>query len=142
MAPECFDSEKISEKSDVFSLGMILWECLTGVPTWMGEIQIAFQVVMLVSVEKRRPEIPEDCPKQLASLIQRCWDDDPHRRPSCAEVERRTRLLLHALENEGSKGAAMVELGEWSAVEERKEPAKSPEPERLAETEEQQQQQQ
>ena len=141
MAPESFGSEKISEKADVFSLGMILWECLTGDSPWK-EVDIPFQVVMLVGVEKKRPEIPEDCPKQLASLIKRCWDDDPHRRPSCAEVERRTRLLLHALENEGSKGAAMVELGEWSAVEERKEPAKSPEPERLAETEEQQQQQQ
>uniref|UniRef100_A0A7S1HPR7 Protein kinase domain-containing protein n=1 Tax=Phaeocystis cordata TaxID=118079 RepID=A0A7S1HPR7_9EUKA len=97
MAPESFGSDKISEKADVFSLGMILWECWTGEVPWK-EVQIPFQVVMLVGVEKRRPEIPEDCPKQLASLIQRCWDDDPHRRPSCAEVERRTRLLLHELD--------------------------------------------
>ena len=34
MSPECFGTEKISEKSDVFSLGMILWECLTGETPW------------------------------------------------------------------------------------------------------------
>ena len=102
MAPESFGSEKISEKADVFSLGMILWECWTGQQPWK-EVQIPFQVVMLVGVEKKRPAIPEDCPKQLASLIQRCWDDDPHRRPSCAEVERRTRLLLHELEEESDR---------------------------------------
>ena len=102
MAPESFGSEKISEKADVFSLGMILWECWTGQQPWK-EVQIPFQVVMLVGVEKKRPAIPEDCPKQLASLIQRCWDDDPHRRPSCAEVERRTRLLLHELEEESGR---------------------------------------
>jgi len=97
MAPESFGSDRISEKADVYSLGMILWECWTGNSPWK-EVEIPFQVVMLVGVEKKRPEIPSDCPRQLASLIQRCWDDDPHRRPSCAEVERRTRLLLHELE--------------------------------------------
>lgn len=97
MAPELFGSEKISEKADVFSLGMILWECWTGECPWK-EVTIPFQVVMLVGVEKRRPKIPEDCPAQLSSLIQKCWDNDPHRRPSCAEVERRTRLLLHDLQ--------------------------------------------
>ncbi len=93
-APETFGSgDKISEKADVYSLGMIMWECWTGEVPWK-EVQIPFQVVMLVGVEKRRPEIPADCPKQLASLIQRCWDDDPRRRPSCAEVEKKTKLLL------------------------------------------------
>jgi len=98
MAPESFGSEKISEKADVFSLGMILWECWTGESPWK-HVEIPFQVVMLVGVEKKRPEIPPDCPKALSSLIQRCWDDDPHRRPSCAEVERKTRLLLHQLDS-------------------------------------------
>mmetsp|Transcript_15477 Transcript_15477/g.39440 ORF Transcript_15477/g.39440 Transcript_15477/m.39440 type:complete len:1066 (-) Transcript_15477:804-4001(-) len=111
MSPECFGSEKISEKADVFSLGMILWECWTGETPWK-EVTIPFQVVMLVGVEKRRPELPENCPKQLASLIQKCWDDDPHRRPSCAEVERRTRLLMHEYnlqaEVESSSGARHI----------------------------------
>jgi hypothetical protein len=101
MAPESFGSDKISEKADVFSLGMILWECWTGDTPWK-EVEIPFQVVMLVGVEKKRPEIPPDCPKALSSLIQRCWDDDPHRRPSCAEVERKTRLLLHHLDSYSS----------------------------------------
>jgi len=98
MAPESFSSYNVSEKSDVYSLGMILWECLTGQMPWKDQVLLPFQVVVLVSVRKQRPPIPEDCPKQLASLIQRCWDDDPHRRPSCAEVERKTRLLLHDLD--------------------------------------------
>lgn len=114
MAPESFGSERISEKADVFSLGMILWECYTGEAPWK-EVEIPFQVVMLVGVEKKRPTIPEDCPRQLSSLIQRCWDDDPHRRPSCAEVERRTRLLLHELEIEEAAKTVAAE-GEGGEV--------------------------
>lgn len=49
MAPECFSSEwGISEKSDVYSLGVILWECVTGQRPWSEyghQMAIVFQVV-------------------------------------------------------------------------------------------------
>merc|ERR1712199_130445 len=61
MSPECFGTEKISEKSDVFSLGMILWECLTGETPWREET-IPFQVVMLVGVEKKASSDPSRLP--------------------------------------------------------------------------------
>jgi len=35
MAPECFAGEfGVTEKSDVYSLGVLLWECITGSRPW------------------------------------------------------------------------------------------------------------
>jgi serine/threonine protein kinase len=37
MAPECFSNEYgVSEKADVYSLGVIMWEGLTGLHPWQG----------------------------------------------------------------------------------------------------------
>ena len=105
MAPELFGPDNICEKVDVYSLGVVLWECLTGRIPWK-ELEVPFQIVMLVGVEHRRLAIPADCPEQLRRLIERCWDKDPRRRPSCAELERKTRLLLEELDaaEEGGEG--------------------------------------
>ncbi len=93
MAPELFGEERACEKVDVYSLGMVLWQCLTGKTPW-NHLTVPFQVVMLVGIEQKRPDMPKDCPPALRSLIEKCWDGDPRRRPSCAEIEKRTRLLL------------------------------------------------
>merc|ERR1711959_572270 len=53
MAPELFGQEKACEKVDVYSLGMVLWQCLTGKTPW-GHLTVPFQVVMLVGIEQKR----------------------------------------------------------------------------------------
>jgi serine/threonine protein kinase len=36
MAPECYQSTNVTEKCDIYSLGMILWECISGMHPWEG----------------------------------------------------------------------------------------------------------
>ena len=38
------------------------------------------QILWLVAHQKWRPPVPEGCPPALASLMQRCWQDDPRAR--------------------------------------------------------------
>lgn len=52
------------------------------------------QIIFHVGVHCRRPPLPDDCPPPLASLIQRCWQDDPAARPAFTEV-------LHLLQVRG-----------------------------------------
>lgn len=40
----------------------------------------AMQVIVQVSQQQARPDIPEDCPPDLAELMQRCWHKDPAQR--------------------------------------------------------------
>lgn len=41
---------------------------------------------MEVTVNKRRPELPEEAPDWLHSLVRRCLREDPMRRPSFLEI--------------------------------------------------------
>jgi hypothetical protein len=40
-----------------------------------------------------RPKLPESCPRRLAFLIQRCWEDKPDERPNFSEICRELRYI-------------------------------------------------
>lgn len=94
MAPELFqpdpDKVTISDetlnhhfKCDIYSFGMVSFEILTGeVPFAEESLRHIRQLVL----DGERPEIPEQCPKELADLIKRCWASDPSVRPSFSTI--------------------------------------------------------
>lgn len=53
-------------------------------------------------LQNLRPEIPRCCPSSLASIMRKCWDAHPERRPDMDEVVR----LLEAVDT--SKGGGMI----------------------------------
>ncbi|KAL7104012.1 hypothetical protein ACP275_08G217400 [Erythranthe tilingii] len=85
MAPELIRNEPFTEKCDIFSLGVIMWELCTLNRPW--DRIPPERVVYAVANEGSRLEIPEG---PLGRLITECWAE-PHERPSCEEIL--TRLL-------------------------------------------------
>lgn len=79
MAPEVIRHESYSSNADVYSFGVFLWQLITRqVPFGsMTPVQAAYAVA-----EGRRPEIPESTPSRLKDVIEACWDQDSHKRPS------------------------------------------------------------
>uniref|UniRef100_A0A0D9XVA2 non-specific serine/threonine protein kinase n=1 Tax=Leersia perrieri TaxID=77586 RepID=A0A0D9XVA2_9ORYZ len=84
MAPEVLRNEPSNEKSDVYSFGVILWEIVTQKIPW--DNLNTMQVVGAVGFMDHRLDIPSDVDPQWASMIERCWDSDPQRRPSFQEL--------------------------------------------------------
>ncbi|KAF5764845.1 putative protein kinase TKL-CTR1-DRK-1 family [Helianthus annuus] len=80
MAPELIRNEAFTEKCDIFSLGVIIWELCTLHRPWEG-IPSA-QVVRAVGYDGTRLEIPEG---PLDNLIADCWAE-PEQRPNCEEI--------------------------------------------------------
>ncbi|XP_057450867.1 serine/threonine-protein kinase EDR1-like isoform X2 [Lotus japonicus] len=80
MAPELIRNEPFTEKCDIFSLGVIMWELCTLKRPWLGVPPE--RVVYSVAHEGSRLEIPEG---PLGRLISECWAE-PHERPSCEEI--------------------------------------------------------
>ncbi|PIA34033.1 hypothetical protein AQUCO_03900142v1 [Aquilegia coerulea] len=80
MAPELIRNEPFTEKCDIFSLGVIMWELCTLSRPWEGVP--AMQVVYAVANEGSRLEIPEG---PLGKLIADCWAE-PDERPNCEEI--------------------------------------------------------
>lgn len=68
-----------SVKVDVYSFGMVLWE-LWERKRPFEDLSSRFDIMDAVR-SGRRPTINSDCPPAYRSLIQRCWQGDPSRRP-------------------------------------------------------------
>ncbi|XP_024380362.1 probable serine/threonine-protein kinase SIS8 isoform X2 [Physcomitrium patens] len=80
-APELLRNEPVTDKCDVFSLGVIMWELSTLRRPWEGFKPM--QVVNAVAHNQARLEIPDGL---IGTLIADCWKEDPEARPSYEEI--------------------------------------------------------
>ncbi|KAG2493166.1 hypothetical protein HYH03_008588 [Edaphochlamys debaryana] len=97
LPPECFDleNEVLTCRLDIYSLGVLLWEALSGQQPWKGCSTVA--VAWAVNIKGQRPPfdaIPGSrLPSKLRRLIDQCWDKDPLRRPAAAEAAKTLALV-------------------------------------------------
>ena len=84
MSPEVLANERYTEKADVFSYAVVLWELLTRACPF--EDLNAIQTAMGVLNQGLRPPMPDWPPAHFAALVRRCWDTDAAVRPDFFEV--------------------------------------------------------
>jgi len=85
MAPEVIKGHKYTEKADVFSFGIILWELATRKPPYYGID--GSEVSRKVKDEGLRPKISDkEAPGPFLELMKRCWHEDPDRRPHFGDI--------------------------------------------------------
>uniref|UniRef100_A0A0V0GA85 Mitogen-activated protein kinase kinase kinase 7 n=1 Tax=Triatoma dimidiata TaxID=72491 RepID=A0A0V0GA85_TRIDM len=85
MAPEVFEGSKYTEKCDIYSWGIILWELIARERPFKGDRSTAYSIMW--SVHKGlRPPVIRGCPRPIHVLYTRCWDKEPKIRPSMEEV--------------------------------------------------------
>ncbi|KAL0586350.1 hypothetical protein ABG067_003963 [Albugo candida] len=78
--PEVLGNRKYTEKADVYSFGIVVWEIFTSRCPYddMNQIQTALCVLNY----DLRPPIPSKCPRFFSRLMRTCWRRDPELRPS------------------------------------------------------------
>jgi tetratricopeptide (TPR) repeat protein len=83
MAPEQARSERrIGAHADVFSLGCVLFECLTGRPAFQGAHAMALLAKLLLEDPPYVCELRPDVPPALADLVAEMLAKDPAARPA------------------------------------------------------------
>ncbi|KAL9239693.1 hypothetical protein vseg_013992 [Gypsophila vaccaria] len=100
MAPEVLDGKPYNRKCDVYSFGICLWEiycCDMPYPD-LSFADVSYAVVR----QNLRPDVPRCCPAALGSIMRKCWDANPEKRPNMDEVVR----LLEGVDT--SKGGGMI----------------------------------
>jgi len=82
-APEIFRKFPHSEKSEVFSFGVILWELITRKIPYQHQEP---EYIKMFIKNGGRLDIPTNCSPAYQQLLQDCWIEDPTQRPTFTEV--------------------------------------------------------
>jgi eukaryotic-like serine/threonine-protein kinase len=80
LAPERFAGTPATPATDLYALGVVAHECLTGQLPFAGDPL----VVALAHVERDMPPLPESVPADLAALVADLTRKDPRARPASA----------------------------------------------------------
>ncbi|KAL3532237.1 hypothetical protein ACH5RR_005758 [Cinchona calisaya] len=101
MAPELLNgsSNLVSEKVDVYSYGIVMWELLTGEEPY-ADLHYGAIIGGIVS-NTLRPSVPESCDPDWKALMERCWSAEPSERPSFTEIANELRLMASKIPPKG-----------------------------------------
>jgi serine/threonine protein kinase len=80
MAPEVMMFRGFTEKCDIYSFGIVLWEILTRQEPFK-EFHSFKEFRDAICKRHVRPVIPDDTLPSLRDLVERCWHPDPTQRP-------------------------------------------------------------
>ncbi|EXX57870.1 Ssk22p [Rhizophagus irregularis DAOM 197198w] len=84
IAPEIFRGSTFSKETDVYCMGMIMWELTTGCKPFAN---VEHDIILIFKIlDGEQPEITEDTPECYANLMKSCWDPDPKKRPSAKKI--------------------------------------------------------
>ncbi len=97
VAPEQIRGDAVDGRADVYSLGCLLYECLTGQPPFVSELEVTILYGHLEepppSVTAHRPELPE----AIDDIVARAMAKKPEDRyQSAGELARAARLALES----------------------------------------------
>ncbi|MGH9316990.1 MAG: serine/threonine-protein kinase PknK, partial [Thermoanaerobaculia bacterium] len=98
-SPEQVAAKTFDARSDIYSLGTVLYECLAGEPPFAGEVQsILYRIVHEIPQPPRA--LGADIREELQNIVLACLQKDPAKRPQraghLAEALRRHRLSLQS----------------------------------------------
>src|SRR5438270_3609903 len=76
--------KKNTKESDVYSIGMLMWEIFSGHPPFDDR---AHDHHLILDICKGlRPPILPNMPKDYVEMMKKCWDDDPSKRLTIREL--------------------------------------------------------
>ena len=79
IAPEVFHTRKFTQKSDMYSFGIIMYLMATGEPPYRDR---QFDRGLICDIMGGlRPSMPDSAPEEYKKLAERCCDADPDKRP-------------------------------------------------------------
>lgn len=106
MAPEVLNGHTPDPKADIFSLGVVIWEMVTG-GQFPWHDKSSSQIRELVGRLKLRLHIPrasrELYPKELLEVLDSCWTHDGRDRPHAQVVAQRLQERRGGTESESEK---------------------------------------
>jgi len=108
MSPEQVEGRAMDHRTDIFSLGIVLYEMATGKRPFAGDTSAALVSSILRDSPPTVTEINESLPRHLARIIQHCLEKDPEARYQSAKDVRNE---LKSLRREVDSGSVTTGSG-------------------------------
>jgi CheY-like chemotaxis protein len=97
VAPEQIEGRRVSARSDVYSLGCLLYHCLSGQVPFAHETDVAVIYAHLSEQPPKLSELRPELPDGLDAVMAKALDKSPDRRfPSCSDMISAARAVIDA----------------------------------------------
>jgi serine/threonine protein kinase len=80
LSPEQVEGKKVDQRSDIYSLGVILFEMVTGQVPFDGDTTLSVAVKHKTEIPRDPKEFNAQIPEELSQLILRCLEKNPEQR--------------------------------------------------------------
>ena len=110
MSPEQAEGKQTDYRTDIFSLGVLMYECITGRKPFTGDNYASVVSALLTKDPQNIAEIKPDVPYLLSRLIMKCLrKESRYRYQSMDEV----RVILTEIESAFGSGASLASSGTY-----------------------------
>ncbi|MFC5337306.1 protein kinase domain-containing protein [Leucobacter denitrificans] len=92
LAPEQASGHAATPSTDIYSLGIVAYECLAGKRPFTGESQVA---IAMAQINDTPPALPADVPEAVSNLVMSCLSKDSVDRPETAAKLAQASAALH-----------------------------------------------
>ncbi|RIA91950.1 hypothetical protein C1645_821307 [Glomus cerebriforme] len=92
IAPEVIAGKETTFASDVYSIGMLMWEISSGQPPFISKHNYDLAIKI---VNGMRPRIIPGTPLEYKLLMEQCWDADPTKRPDIHTLNNKLKIYLN-----------------------------------------------
>ncbi|XP_030078967.1 tyrosine-protein kinase JAK2-like [Drosophila hydei] len=99
MAPEVLSGEKYTEKCDIYSFGIVLWEVMARRKPFHHLKNQRNETIMFCASKGNRPPLDDLMPNcnELKTLIENCWHHNPENRPAAKNISLDTVPCFYSL---------------------------------------------
>jgi Tol biopolymer transport system component/predicted Ser/Thr protein kinase len=85
MSPEQAEGRPVDHRSDIFSLGIVLYEMATGERPFKGDTSVSVLSSILKDTPRAITEVNHELPRDLGRIVRRCLMKDPEQRYQSAK---------------------------------------------------------
>ena len=83
MSPEQLRCESVDHRSDIFSMGIILYEMAVGRYPFKADSEVDMVLAILKTPPSQVDELRRTLPHHLSRIVRHCLEKDPRHRSPC-----------------------------------------------------------